>query len=491
MSLFSNLQPTLEILIQEQRWDELATIFENCQLKVSKQQDWKDCLAELDKIPASILETHSTLVVVYARALINNILEPETLEFIEKVLPALPPTQKDLMWVEYALALANTGQERKAFDGLTAVLPRLEGIALGVALRRLGRCACVLQLEWKSYFSQSLIIFAEHKRMWGITRFEEGCCYNREKDYNQAQFLFLEALTNFHNDSHSTTWIYYTLGITVMKNGDFIQSGKYLTTAVRLSEHKDAAKLIGTAFLGLASLRRIKGEWVRAEQVYQDALKCATENWDRQRLEIGYLKCLRLRGDLEEAHKRAAAACQEFPNSDALRVAKAAVLAVKRCWKQAQTELEGLNLLRLEDSDQSLYALVRGELCRHAGDLVGMQAALEGINLDALQVREEIRAFPQLFAELGRIHHRLFTPLEVIPLTVEVMAEGTVQVRVSQEPIALPAKGRAAQLLIWLLEQPNKSGTMKDMIEELFEDEPITLVFPKRWTSRVQKKRYR
>ena len=97
-----------------------------------------------------------------------------------------------------------------------------------------------------------------------------------------------------------------------------------------------------------------------------------------------------------------------------------------------------------------------------------MHTALRDVPLETLQVREEIRFFPELFEALAT-RCSVTQPLEVTPLTVEVMAEGPVGVRVSGEAVRLPATGRAAELLLVLLEQGGHA-TLDTLITKLFNE---------------------
>jgi len=99
-----------------------------------------------------------------------------------------------------------------------------------------------------------------------------------------------------------------------------------------------------------------------------------------------------------------------------------------------------------------------------------MHAALEDVPLETLQVREEIRFFPELFEALAT-RRPVPQPLEVTPLRIEVMAEGPVGVRVSGEAVRLPATGRAAELLLILLEQGGRA-TLDHLITALFDEHP-------------------
>jgi len=304
--------------------------------------------------------------------------------------------------------------------------------------------------------------------MWGLTLSEEAWCHCETGDYDTAQRLWLEALPCFERDAYFQSWIHYNLGITTLRRGDFFEAQRHLTRAVEFSEQPEAQPFRGVALLGLALLRRTQGEWVRAAQLYQDALKHTTELAQILTVEVAYLKSLRLSGDRFQALERATAACLRFPDHAPLRVAKAAVHLAWQQTVQAHSELEGLEPLTLISSTRWLYALVRGELHRQTENWEAMHAALEDVPLETLQVREEIRFFPELFEALAT-RRPVPQPLEVTPLSVEVMAEGPVGVRVSGEAVRLPATGRAAELLLVLLEQGGRA-TLDHLITALFDE---------------------
>ena len=465
---FHDLAPTFQILLGEGRLDELAILLERRTWQVERLRDWSDALALLRRLTSQTLEAHPILAVVYARTLLNNRLEQECLHFIERVLPQLSAPERDAMWVDYALVLSNRGREAEAFDGLSAVLPRLEGALVGVALRRLGSCAYTLGKPWQQHFSESRRVLSSPARMWGLTLSEEAYCFCQAGDYDTAQKLWLEALPCFAKDPYFKSWIQYNLGITTLRRGDFYEAHRHLTRAVQHSEQPEAQPFRGVALLGLALLRRTRGEWVRAAQLYQDALKHTTELAQIRTVEVAYLKCLRLSGDRGEALERATAACLRFPDHAPLKVAKAAVHLAWQQTAQAHSELEDLEPHTLMASARWLYALVKGELHRQAGNMEAMHTALRDVPLETLQVREEIRFFPELFEALAT-RRSVTQPLEVTPLTVEVMAEGPVGVRVSGEAVRLPATGRAAELLLVLLEQGGHA-TLDTLITKLFNE---------------------
>jgi len=467
---FGELAPTFKILLQEKRFDELASLLERRTWQVQRQRDWSECLTLLQRTPDEILEEHPGLAVVYARTLVGCRLEEGALGFIERVLNTLPQSERDAIWVDYALMLSNRGREQDAFDGLLAVLPRLEGPLVGVALRRLGSCACALRKPWQEHFARSRRALSTPPRMWGLTLSEEAWCYCETGDYDTAQRLWLEALPCFDRDAYFQSWIHYNLGITTLRRGDFPEAQRHLTRAVEFSEQPEAQPFRGVALLGLALLRRTRGEWVRAAQLYQDALKHTRELEQVRAVEVAYLKSLRLSGDRLQALERAVAARLRFPDYAPLRVAKAAVHLAWQQTVQAHSELEGLEPLALISSTRWLYALVRGELHRQAGDWEAMHAALESVPLETLQVREEIRFFAELFEALAT-RRPVPQPLEVTPLSIEVMAEGPVGVRVSGEAVRLPATGRAAELLLILLEQGGRA-TLDHLITALFDEHP-------------------
>jgi len=464
---FADLRPTLEALHLEGKHDEMAHWLERAMRDVQGPQDWAAGLLEMRRLETGLLERHPALAVCYARTLMNNRLEREVLEFSEAVLPQLPPRQAAELWVDYALALANTGRESEAHRGLEQALPFLSPELSGVAQRRLGRFAFKLGLPWQDHLEVSKALLTHPPRMWGLTLDVQAWCLCESGDLERAQNLWLEALPCFPKDRYFQSWIHYNLGITTLRRGDLSEASDYLREAVRLSEHPEARAMHSTALLGLGLLRRSRGEWQRALQIYRDLLEGGSEVWVEQTALVAYIKCLRLAGLRREALEEATRSTLRFPEHAPLKVAKA---AVHLAWKQAQhaqRELEGIpHPKTLVPSARWLFHLVWAELCRQAGDQKGIQIWLEGVPLDTVQVREEIPFFPELFAALERPP----PPLEHFPLSVEVCAEGMLEVRVSGETLPLSATGRVAELLLYLLEHGGQA-TLEQLLTALFPEQ--------------------
>jgi len=464
---FADLCPTLEALKIQEKYDEMAHWLEGAMRDVQGPPDWAAGLLEMRRLEPALLERHPGLAVCYARTLMNNRLEREVLEFSEAVLPQLPPLEHAELWVDYALALANTGLAREAYTGLEQALPFLSPELSGVAQRRLGRCAFALGLPWQGHLEASRALLTHPPRMWGLTLDVQAWCECESGDLERAQNLWLEALPCFPRDRYFQSWIHYNLGITTLRRGDLQEASAHLREAVRLSQHPEARAMRPTALLGLGLLRRSRGEWLRALQIYRDLLEGVGEVWVEQTALVAYIKCLRLAGLRREALEEATRATLRFPDHAPLKVAKAAVHLAWKQKEQARRELEGSPQPQiLIPTARWLFYLVQAELCRQAGDEAGIHPWLENVPLDTVQVREEIPFFPELYATLESPP----SPLEHFPLSVEVQAEGMLEVRVSGEVLPLSATGRVAELLLYLLEHGGQA-TLEQLLTALFPEQ--------------------
>jgi tetratricopeptide (TPR) repeat protein len=136
----------------------------------------------------------------------------------------------------------------------------------------------------------------------------------------------------------------------------------------------------------------------------------------------------------------------------------------------------GLNALCQKDLDnavplanvnsQHLAIVARAELELRAGNNQKAHDLLQEIPLNTLQMREESRAFANLFALLESQQPML----EYVTQTkVEITALGVLQVKVNQRLVPIPPTSRIGELLVFILEQGG-TASLEQITDALYAD---------------------
>jgi tetratricopeptide (TPR) repeat protein len=363
-----------------------------------------------------------------------------------------------------------------ALEGVEQPLPRWEQ---GFFLRLQGECAARLGqpiATWQPYFvaARDHLDGPNDQVSLGLCMMFEANLLYEAQECSQARTLWAKALPLLRNDVFYSAWWRYNLGLTYLREQDFIKAERHFMALEQLIPRADAAQFRACAYSGFGAVRRALGEWDRALSCYQHALKYAKQNpTDTEDLETAFWGMglvLRVQGKADEALGRF---------QEAYQVRQQAWLWIEQaaCCLQMGDFVAATHLLErasyTETRHQNLFFLVRGEIARVQHNPPALLQALEGIDFAHPSLKQEVQGFHQLFKvalELGfsgvlEGNQKITTPQN----TVRVKAEGTFQVWVNNRAISLKATGYPAQVLVYLLEQGGRAH-LGNLTTALFEE---------------------
>ena len=243
------------------------------------------------------------------------------------------------------------------------------------------------------------------------------------------------------------------------------EAERHFLEGLRLCKNPQATSLRAAMLNGLGSMRRSLGEWLRAESSYLEALKLVRDSHDRKEAHFGLARTLRLSGRAGEALETLEFALQDPTLEHHLfyisRAMTFLALGQNTAAREALTKVGKL----VSVSDQWLFKIAQAELLRRDGNLENAVELLEGLPVETLHAREEARCFPELMQLLYAANKPFPKPLEYVKgITVRVVAQGVLGVRINDRPVNLAPTSRAGELLVYLLEQ-NGSASI-DMISD-------------------------
>ncbi|GGJ27387.1 tetratricopeptide repeat protein [Deinococcus roseus] len=407
----------------------------------------------------------------YAFVLCRARKQPAYLNFLERFshhhhpTPALKVVQGwALMYnqqqsnIETALVLlqAQEGQTQGWFEGLR--------------LRILGECLAWLnRAGWEAHFVQA----RQH-----LTGASLGLCLMEEGTYQanhgrplEARTLWAEALPLLREDAHYHAWLRYNLGITIL--GTYPEEAeRHFLELEQLRHRQEAKDFLASAWRGLGSARRVLGELDRAVACYREALKRATEKDDREQALWGLGRTFTQAGKafeglsfLKEAHQVQEA---RWIQAD-MAVAHLLLEDLTRAEKAAHS----IDLHNAKRSGQ-VALLCLAEISRQQNQMDQVQKHLSSIDFSRWHLREDRRCFEHLFVLAEQLG---FPAIKVFPLvqgyTVQVQAEGVLNVQVNGRPIPLKPTSKPAELLVRLLEKDGRD-TLDSLLDALFRDEDTT-----------------
>lgn len=379
------------------------------------------------------------------------------------------------------------GQYPAALNALEQVQQPLPRWEQGFFLRLKGECTARLGqpiTSWQPYFVEARDYLdgpTDQVSLGLCMMFEANLLYEAQ-ECSQARTLWAKALPLLRDDVFYSAWWRYNLGLTYLREQDFIKAERHFMALERLIPRADAAQFRACAYSGFGAVRRALGELDRALSCYQHALKFAKQNpTDTEDLETAFWGIglvLRIQGKADEALGRFQEAYQVRQQAW-LWIEQAACCLQLGDFEAATRLLEQSSYA--ETRHQNLFFLVRGEIARAQNNPPALLQALEGIDFAHPSLKQEIQGFREVFKvalELGFIgatHDVLSSILnstldKATPQnTVRVKAEGTFQVWVNERTIALKATGYPAQVLVYLLEQGGRAH-LGNLTTALFEE---------------------
>jgi tetratricopeptide (TPR) repeat protein len=327
----------------------------------------------------------------------------------------------------------------------------LHGEVLGSAWAQLGLVRFQLSEPWLEEFQHARALLSGLEL--GKAILNEGSCFAESNQRIEARNSLLEALPHFKSHPKLLAWTRYNLGISALQDLES-EAEHHFLEAINITKNPKAAGIRSAVFCGLGASRRVFGEWSRAEFAYQQASNTATDAHDHEQAFIGLARTLRLAGRPTEALETLEYALHIYDTETPIvNVGRALAFLALNDTKHAKAALERVGTL-VSVSDQWLCRIAQAELARREGRLTDAVEILEGIPVQTLHMREEVRQFPKLFELLSLADKPVPVPLEYIPKTiVRVLAQGVLRVLINDRKLELAPTGRPAELLVFLLEQ--------------------------------------
>jgi hypothetical protein len=424
--------------------------------RFSSKLEYVETANLLGSIPHIVYKKNFTLAKFYAvflhRAEKTNLLE----EFIENHRTDLPIADLAILQLEMAMALQKNNQHFEASLLFQQILGLLNGESLGIAYANLGWAFFETQKPWEAAFSNSFVLLrglelARAKITYGYCAAQAGMDV-------QAKAAWLEALPLTKKRTSTKSHVLYNLAAISQKNLE-MDAESYWIELERITRNPQFTDLHSFAMLGIALQRRNFGEWFRAEKSYIEAKKYATKTDLLISYYWGLARVYLLSNCPEKALEILEQALQHPDlTKNQLYAAKASVLL-------ALNDLNGTreNLLLAGDitldSVRWLLAFTKAELARREHRESDALLYLENLPVHTLHAREEAGRHPQLCALLEKNGLPAPMPLPYChTLTVRVEATDFLMVYINNRIVNLPPTGKAAELLIFLLEHDFKTS---------------------------------
>lgn len=423
------------------------------------QAQW---LEVLSSVPVTARAAHRVAAWLTAQLLGNTRSAADVLDFAQ-IVRAGPLTWAEAtpVYAYEAWALTHSGRHEAALERAATLHGNVSGMAAGIAWRAQAQALFWLDRPgWEEAFAAA----REHLMGWprplGTCWLEEGSLLERAGKHGAARTAWREALLLLEHDAYYAAWLRHALGQSCVRFG-LPDAEEHFLALQRVVRQSEARGFRAHAACGLATARRARGEWARAETGYTQAIQAAADTEDQRQAWRGLGHTYRLQGKFELAHEallRAARCTAGDLESGASWVyADIAATAVQQGdVVGARRALTLTGSVRGEDAER--VAIVQAELARQGGDIQAARDLLATVEFDSLWAREEARCFPALFALLSSGQRPL--PLTRSPrMVVEVQALGTLAVRVNGRPVPVRATGRPGEVLVYLLEHGNRAPT--------------------------------
>jgi tetratricopeptide (TPR) repeat protein len=458
----ADIQTTCQLLIETQQYDRISSVIDLGIRNFNDSKDWNTLLELLRHIPLNIRIESVPLALNFAKALSKTKHSKEFFDFCDVILNRYGIARVAEFEVERSMELYDLHQYREAQSCLEIAIKYLEGEMLGIAYNKLGLVLYALEKPWQEAFQQARLFLSGLEL--GKSLINEGFCLAQSHQTVQAQSIWQEALVHLQGNLRLQAWVRYNLGITAMRDLN-PEAERHFLEGLRLCNNPQAAGLRVAMLNGLGSMRRSLGEWSRAETSYLEALKIARDSYNRKEAHFGLARTLRLSGRPNEALETLEFALQDPTlNQDQIQISRAMTFLALGQNTAARDALSKVGTL-VSVSDQWLFKIAQAELLRRDGNLENAVELLEGLPVQTLHAREEARCFPELMQLLYAANKPFPKPLEYTQgITVRVVAQGLLSVRINDRPVNIAPTSRAGELLVYLLEQNGAASI--DMISD-------------------------
>jgi tetratricopeptide (TPR) repeat protein len=443
----NTLQTSVSALLETNQLDLALRTLEHAISGVREYQDWHEIQTVFRTVPEPIRLSSPSWATGFARTLRGTRDTQTLLDFTALALERYTGPVAAPIALERGWALMASAHHTEALETIQPLIPELTGQDLGFAHRCLGEVHFELGQPWQADFVAARQLL--QGRALGLAMLNEGTCFDQNGDHHQARTIWLETFELLKGDPFHQAWLRYNLGASYLREGNLEAERNFLLTA-ELAKSKRAKDLRIWAMIGLGAIRRLQGEWQRAETQYRHAVKLARANDQREQAWWGLGHTLRLAGRPAEAFECLHRAASFAANGITwVKVSLAGALLDLDRDTEASQALEQVGLVT--GNEVARLAIMRAELSRRNGDTAAALEHLRTLPANSLTVREELSLFPALRELTEDI--RLPPALEVQARTlVQVQALGVLSVSVNARAVPIQPTSRVGELLVLLLE---------------------------------------
>jgi tetratricopeptide (TPR) repeat protein len=392
--------------------------------------EWKAILDLLEEIPKSRKTDSPIIAVLYAEVLARNGSTDEMLEFTNQILNCYDQKSNAEILLVRSSGLFLNKDFSGTLDALEAALPFLSGDSRGRALGRLGLTLFQLGKPWEFAFTESKNFLTG--RNLGLMYLNYGYCLSESQRQQESRAIWTEALSLLKGDSYSLAWLRYNLGSSCINDLQIVEAERHFLEGERLSRNPKSFSMRSDILRSLANVRKARGEWSRAEFTYREAFRTATDSFDRVFALTGLTRTFLLSNRFSEANETLELELHpEDANDPNIQIARALVFLHLNDAVRAKRALESISV-PVVGTYQWLERIARAELARRDGLLDQAVSLLEGLPIQTLHAREEVRLWPELFALLQAAGKPVPLPLEYVGrMLVRVTATGILRVTVN------------------------------------------------------------
>jgi tetratricopeptide (TPR) repeat protein len=459
---FSDALVSSELLLEQNEFEKIPRVLGLALSRSQDQATWQTTQALLERIPYRVRVESLEIAFLYARSLMFNDELQLLLDFNQQTLVHHGIEKSARVQLECAKSHLALGHYKEARDLLEDILQHLQGELLGIAWGKLGFALFYLSKPWQEAFDRANQFVSGLEL--GYILFNQGSLLDLSNKSVEARAVWSKALVLLKSDIKMLAWTRYNLGMSALRDLE-AESERHFLEAQSLCKNSKNILVRTTVLNGLAASRRMLGEWSRAETVYREAIRNSQDLIDRNNSYFGLARTLRLSGHPNEALETLEFALQDPTlNHDQIQISRAMTFLALGQNTAARDALSKVGTL-VSVSDQWLFKIAQAEILRRDGNLENAVELLEGLPVQTLHAREEARCFPELMQLLYAANKPFPKPLEYTQgITVRVVAQGLLSVRINDRPVNLAPTSRAGELLVYLLEQNGAASI--DMISD-------------------------
>jgi tetratricopeptide (TPR) repeat protein len=456
----------IKTLIHEGHFEDVARIMQSLFSRIQAFEDWAKLFDLMGQIPDQVKFNSAIVAATHAEILVRNLKYDLSLNFTAKILDRFEGENRAKIFFAHSAGLYTKNDFQGSLDALNESLLFLTGESRGRALGKLGLTQFQLRNPWEISFKEAMNILTG--RNLGLLYLNYGYCLEESRRGQESRAILTEALSLLKRDPYSLAWIRYNLGTSCLRDLEIVEAERHFLEGERLSLNPKSFSMRSSILSGLASVRRTRGEWPRAEFTYREAFRTATDSFDRVFALTGLTRTFLLSNRFSEANETLELELHpEDANDPNIQIVRALVFLHLNDAVRAKLALESINV-PVVGTYQWLERIARAELARRDGLLDAVVALLEGLPVQTLHAREEVRLWPELFALLQAAGKPVPLPLEYVGrMLVRVTATGILRVTVNDRSVPIPPVGRAGELLVFLLEQGG-GASLEAIREALF-----------------------